>query len=268
MERPALNAAAQNPIYLEMYDQVFKEFDAYMRRTDTWFAAQHPNSKDQIALLLDGVWSARDAAHLLRRFGRAGRRPPGRESSDIGLPLVGVGLLYTEGYFSQRITEDGWQEAINNPLDFDGLPLLLVRKEDGSELTIQVEFPDGPVQARIWEVRVGRTPLYLLDTNMSINPPMVRRVDHAPVLVGYQPARDAGSAAGHWRRARAARAGVQPHRVAHERRPRLVHDSGTRARTGQAGQDLRAKPWRSPVRTTSSPPIPPCRRATTSSRSG
>lgn len=175
VERPALNAAAQNPIYLEMYDQVLKEFDAYMRRTDTWFAAQYPNSKDQIAYfsmefglhetlpIYSGGLGVLAGDHL-------------KESSDIGLPLVGIGLLYTEGYFSQRITEDGWQEAINNPLDFEGLPLLLVRKEDGSELTIQVEFPDGPVQARIWEVRVGRTPLYLLDTNMSINPPMVRQL--------------------------------------------------------------------------------------------
>jgi len=175
VERPALNAAALNPIYLEMYDHVFAEFDVYMQRTDTWFASQYPKSKDQIAYfsmefglhetlpIYSGGLGVLSGDHL-------------KESSDIGLPLVGIGLLYTEGYFSQRITEDGWQEAINNPLDFQGLPLLLARKEDGAELTIQVDFPDGPVQARIWEVRVGRTPLYLLDTNMNINPPMVRQL--------------------------------------------------------------------------------------------
>lgn len=175
VERPVLNAAAQNPIYLEMYDQVFAEFDSYMQRPDTWFTSQYPKSKDQIAYfsmefglhetlpIYSGGLGVLSGDHL-------------KESSDIGLSLVGIGLLYTEGYFSQRITEDGWQEAINNPLDFDGLPLLLVRKEDGAELTIQVDFPDGPVQARIWEARVGRTPLYLLDTNMDINPPMVRQL--------------------------------------------------------------------------------------------
>ncbi|PWH14764.1 MAG: alpha-glucan phosphorylase [Anaerolineae bacterium] len=175
VERPALNAAAQNPIYLELYDQVFSEFDTYMQRTDTWFASAYPESKEQIAYfsmefglnetlpIYSGGLGVLAGDHL-------------KESSDIGLPLVGIGLLYTEGYFSQRITEDGWQESINNPLDFQALPLLLVKKEDGTELTIQVEFPDGPVQARIWEVRVGRTPLYLLDTNISINPPMVRQL--------------------------------------------------------------------------------------------
>jgi len=175
VERPVMNAAAQNPLYLELYDQMFTEFDAYLQRPDTWFATSYPKSQEQIAYfsmefglhetlpIYSGGLGVLSGDHL-------------KESSDLGLPLVGIGLLYTEGYFSQRITEDGWQEAINNPLNFEGLPLLLVKKEDGSELTIQVDFPDGPVQARIWEVRVGRTPLYLLDTNLDINPPMVRQL--------------------------------------------------------------------------------------------
>ena len=99
-----------------------------------------------------------------------------KESSDLGLPLTAIGFMYAQGYFSQRISEDGWQEAINNPLDFANLPLNLVLKEDGTELTIQVDFPDGPVKARIWELCIGRTPLYLLDTNMDVNNPVVRQL--------------------------------------------------------------------------------------------
>jgi starch phosphorylase len=99
-----------------------------------------------------------------------------KESSDLGLPLVGLGLLYTEGYFTQRISEDGWQDAINNPIKFDELPMLPVLGEDGKELTISVNFPDGPVKARIWELRVGRTPLYLLDSNIEANNPIGRQL--------------------------------------------------------------------------------------------
>jgi starch phosphorylase len=173
--RPVLNAAAQDPLYLELYDRVFSDFDAYLKRDDTWFATSYPKQQNQIAYfsmefglhetlpIYSGGLGVLSGDHL-------------KETSDIGLPLVGIGLLYTEGYFSQRISEDGWQEAINNPLDFANLPLNLVRKEDGSELTIQVEFPDGPVVARIWEVRIGRTPLYLLDTNMDVNNPFVRQL--------------------------------------------------------------------------------------------
>jgi len=175
VSRPVLNAASQDPVYLEIYDQVFSDFDSYLARTDTWFGATYPKQQKQIAYfsmefglhetlpIYSGGLGVLSGDHL-------------KETSDIGLPLIGVGLLYTEGYFSQRISEDGWQEATNNPLDFANLPLNLVRKEDGSELTIQVDFPDGPVIARIWEVRVGRTPLYLMDTNLDVNNPVVRQL--------------------------------------------------------------------------------------------
>jgi glycogen phosphorylase len=174
--RPVLNAAAQDPLYLELYDRVFTDFDIYLHREDTWFGTEHPKQqKNQIAYfsmefglhetlpIYSGGLGVLSGDHL-------------KETSDIGLPLVGVGLLYTEGYFSQHISEDGWQEAVNNPLDFANLPLLPVLKDDGTELTIQVDFPDGPVLVRIWEVRVGRTPLYLLDTNMDANNPTVRQL--------------------------------------------------------------------------------------------
>ncbi len=173
--RPALNAASQDPLYLELYDKVFTEFDNYLSRADTWFDTEHPDVKKQIAYfsmefglhetlpIYSGGLGVLSGDHL-------------KETSDIGLPLVGVGLLYTEGYFSQRISEDGWQDAINNPLDFANLPLNLVMDAEGKALTVQVEFPDGAVQVRIWEVRIGRTPLYLMDTNMEVNNPMVRQL--------------------------------------------------------------------------------------------
>ncbi len=175
LERSTLNAAAQEPLYLELYDRVFSDFDAYLDRKDTWFSGAHPKQHNQIAYfsmefglhetlpIYSGGLGVLSGDHL-------------KETSDIGLPLVGVGLLYTEGYFSQRISEDGWQEAVNNPLNFADLPLLPVLQDDGSEVTIQVNFPDGPVTARIWEVRVGRTPLYLLDTNIDTNTPIVRQL--------------------------------------------------------------------------------------------
>jgi len=175
VHRPLLNAAAQDPLYLDLYDRVFADFDGYLNRQNTWYGTAHPKEQNQIAYfsmefglhetlpIYSGGLGVLSGDHL-------------KETSDIGLPLVGVGLLYTEGYFSQKISEDGWQEAINNPLDFANLPLNLVRKADGSELTIQVEFPDGPVQVRIWELRIGRTPLYLMDTNMDANNPFVRQL--------------------------------------------------------------------------------------------
>ena len=81
----------------------------------------------------------------------------------------GVGFMYAQGYFSQRITEDGWQEALNNMLDFQNLPALQVCNDEGTRLTVEVEFPDRTVTLGLWEIRIGRIPLYLLDSNIDPN---------------------------------------------------------------------------------------------------
>ncbi len=89
---------------------------------------------------------------------------------------MGVGLMYAEGYFSQRISEDGWQESINNLLNFEELPVLQVLDSAEKPLAISVSFPDRTVIANIWELRVGRVPLYLLDTDLDENTPADRNL--------------------------------------------------------------------------------------------
>jgi starch phosphorylase len=79
-----------------------------------------------------------------------------KEASDLGLPLLGVSLMYDEGYFSQHVTEDGWQESVNPMLNFGDLPVLPVMGEAGERMTVEVELPDRTVSLQLWEVRVGR----------------------------------------------------------------------------------------------------------------
>ena len=93
-----------------------------------------------------------------------------KSASDLGVPLVGVGLLYQQGYFRQYLNEAGWQQESYEDNDFHNLPLAPVRQPDGAPLTISVEFPGRDVVARVWRVEVGRVPLYLLDTNIPENP--------------------------------------------------------------------------------------------------
>ncbi|MBF2001214.1 MAG: alpha-glucan family phosphorylase [Synechococcales cyanobacterium M58_A2018_015] len=92
-----------------------------------------------------------------------------KSASDLGLPLVGVGLLYQEGYFAQYLNPDGWQQERYPINDFYNMPLHLERQADGSELRISVDYPGRQVQARVWRVQVGTVPLYLLDTNIEPN---------------------------------------------------------------------------------------------------
>ncbi|MEA5619447.1 alpha-glucan family phosphorylase [Cronbergia sp. UHCC 0137] len=92
-----------------------------------------------------------------------------KSASDLGLPLVGVGLLYQQGYFAQYLNADGWQQERYPINDFYNMPLHLERNPDGSELKIAVDYPGRKVYARVWRVQVGTVPLYMLDTNIEPN---------------------------------------------------------------------------------------------------
>ncbi|MBD2541798.1 alpha-glucan family phosphorylase [Coleofasciculus sp. FACHB-SPT36] len=94
-----------------------------------------------------------------------------KSASDLGLPLVAVGLLYQEGYFAQYLNADGWQQERYPVNDFYNMPLHPEQNPDGSELRISVEYPGRTVYARVWRVQVGTVPLYLLDTNIEPNNP-------------------------------------------------------------------------------------------------
>jgi len=92
-----------------------------------------------------------------------------KSASDLGSPLLGVGLLYRQGYFRQYLNIEGWQQEIYPENDFYNMPLRLERDADGVPLTIIVELEERKVSAHIWRVQVGRVPLYLLDTNLERN---------------------------------------------------------------------------------------------------
>ncbi len=100
-----------------------------------------------------------------------------KSASDLGLPLVGVGLFYRSGYFSQAITPDGWQVESYPVLDPDGLPLSVLRQPDGTAVQITLALPDGrALHARVWQAAVGRIRLLLLDTDIPENDDALRSV--------------------------------------------------------------------------------------------
>jgi starch phosphorylase len=99
-----------------------------------------------------------------------------KAASDLGLPLVGVGLMYREGYFRQYLNVDGWQQERYPENDFFNLPLIPETYPDGSPLLVNMAFPGREVWARLWRIQVGRVPLYLLDTNIARNQPDDRQI--------------------------------------------------------------------------------------------
>ena len=88
-----------------------------------------------------------------------------KAASDLGVPVVGVGLLYGQGYFRQDFDSEGRQQALYPVNDPGQLPIRPLRQPNGEWLRLQIQLPEGKIWLRCWEVSVGRTKLYLLDTN-------------------------------------------------------------------------------------------------------
>jgi starch phosphorylase len=100
-----------------------------------------------------------------------------KTASDLGVPLIGVGLLYQFGYFRQQFSREGWQLESYPVLDPDGLPITLLREEDGTPAQVRISVPgDHELAARIFVAQVGRVPLLLLDTDIEENPGPLREV--------------------------------------------------------------------------------------------
>ncbi|MBN1932336.1 MAG: alpha-glucan family phosphorylase [Desulfobacterales bacterium] len=99
-----------------------------------------------------------------------------KSASDMALPLTGIGLLYRKGYFHQFLNRDGWQQEEYPETNLYHLPLRRARNRSGDDVYISIMGPDGKINALVWQVMVGRIPLYLLDTNLTINPPEIRDI--------------------------------------------------------------------------------------------
>ncbi len=99
-----------------------------------------------------------------------------KAASDLGVPLIGVGLLYRHGYFSQSLSAEGWQQEHYPGADPNGLPLTLLREAGGSPVRVAVTLAEGWVlAAQVWLAQVGRVPLLLLDSYVEENEPALRR---------------------------------------------------------------------------------------------
>ncbi|MQY03184.1 alpha-glucan family phosphorylase [Actinomadura macrotermitis] len=100
-----------------------------------------------------------------------------KTASDLGVPIIGVGLLYRHGYFTQSLSPDGWQLERYPPIDPNGLPLTLLREEDGTPVRVSIGLPQGrDLHAQVWLVRVGRVPQLLLDSDVEDNDQAARDI--------------------------------------------------------------------------------------------
>jgi starch phosphorylase len=160
--RATLQRAAADPRYVALYNSACQRYDAHVQggkpRTDgqliAYFSAEYGLS--ECLPIYSGGLGVLSGDHL-------------KSSSDCNLPLVGIGLLYQQGYFRQMLNPDGWQQERYPTNDFYTLPALPVRDENGENLKVHVKLPTGKVLIQVWKMEVGRVKLYLLDTNIPDN---------------------------------------------------------------------------------------------------
>jgi starch phosphorylase len=174
--RYRLTAAAEDPSYRQKYDSVMADFQAELAGASGWYAAANPGlGKATIA-----YFSMEFAIHnsLPLYAGGLGVLAGDycKEASDLGVPLVGVGFMYPQGYFEQRIPDDGWQREEYTCLDFAQAPVTPVQDEKGLTLKVRVELDSRAVWVAVWQVKVGRVKLYLLDTDLSENEEVDRHI--------------------------------------------------------------------------------------------
>ena len=173
-----LEKAAADTQYLDVYDSVIHDFDYYMhpRPDDTWFTHTYPEMATKTIAYFSAEFGINEALPIYSGGLGILSGDHCKEASDLGLPFVGVGFLYPQGYFRQRVTRDGVQEAFYDKLHFSEAPAIPAIGPDGNEVVISVDLPGRRIYAKVWKVMVGRIPLYLMDTDVAPNAPNDREL--------------------------------------------------------------------------------------------
>ena len=169
VDQEKLEKASKDVAFVKEYDKIVSNFDAYMNSKNTWFNSKYPDNRndliayfsaeyglDQTIAIYSGGLGILSGDHL-------------KSASDLGIPLVAVGLLYKNGYFNQVIDRYGMQRPEYRDLDLYDLPITPVKDIDGNDLILFIKFPKRRIYLKVWEINVGRIKLYLMDSDIDIN---------------------------------------------------------------------------------------------------
>jgi len=167
---------AEDPAFLALYDRAIGELDDARAAKNTWYARTFPNlGAHSIA-----YFSAEFALHQSLPIYAGGlgvlAGDHTKEAGDLGVPLIGVGFMYPQGYFHQRLTADGWQQESYERLTWADAPIEPAMTADGRPCITAVPLGDRSVLVAVWRVRAGRAKLYLLDTDLEENAPWDREL--------------------------------------------------------------------------------------------
>jgi len=170
IEQEKLEAAARDDAFLAHLQRVHATLRAYLNDERTWF--QRTCGKEASPPLVAYFCAEFGLTECLSIFAGGLGILAGdhlKSASDLGIPLVAVGLLYQQGYFKQYLNQSGWQQEAYDDNDFENLPMSPAAGPDNKPVIVEVQMAGHPVYAQVWRVQVGRVALYLLDTNIALN---------------------------------------------------------------------------------------------------
>jgi starch phosphorylase len=174
-----LAAAANDPAFLSLFDSVMAALDADILAKDAWFTRKHPEALPGPIAYFSMEFAIHNSLPIYAGGLGVLAGDVCKEASDLGLPLVGVGFMYPQGYFHQHISADGWQEEIYRQLDFDEAPINPAKAGSAPSYcgpVIRIELGDKPLYLGVWLVRLGRVNIYLLCCNVEENSPQDRHL--------------------------------------------------------------------------------------------
>ena len=175
MSQQSFERLLEDEAFMDHLAQVTERFDQYLADERTWFRKFYDGE-----LPLFAYFSAEFGLTECLKIYSGGLGILAGDSlksaSDLGVPIVGVGLLYQEGYFRQYLNADGWQQERCDVNDFSNLPVRPMRDGSGNPTTVSVRIEGREVHIKCWSVEVGRVPLFLLDTNIPENDPRDQKI--------------------------------------------------------------------------------------------
>ena len=170
-----LNLSAADSRFLEVYEAALVALDAARAAKDTWWQKRFPTVDGPIA-----YFSAEFALHQSLPIYAGGLGVLAgdhcKEASDLGIPLIGVGFMYPQGYFHQTVSPEGWQQEVYERLNWSEAPIARAMTPEGQPCVIAVPLGNRSVLVSVWRVRLGRVKLYLLDTDLEENAPWDREL--------------------------------------------------------------------------------------------
>ncbi len=169
VDQDKLKAAAEDEGFLSHLQRTCEAFDRYMIEP-RWFQKEHADRQDMRIAYFSAEFGIADCLPIYSGGLGVLAGDHLKSASDLGLPLVAVGLLYSHGYFRQYLNADGWQQEVYPQCDYyANSPVQIHCRQDGTPFTMELDLFDHKITVQIWKAQVGRITMYLLDTNVPSN---------------------------------------------------------------------------------------------------